>query len=78
MLIGLRMNVFFPFTCEVKYAITRHAPLSARLSALQRLERAGYCASVSVPDSTLPPTSMSASLCLASCALSSTLCARFN
>jgi hypothetical protein len=57
MLIGLRMNVFFPFTCKVKYAIPRHAPLSARLSALQRLAIAGYCAS----------------LCLVSRALSSTL-----
>jgi hypothetical protein len=43
MLIGLGMNAFFPFICQVKYAITRHAPLTV-LQLLQQPAIVRRCA----------------------------------
>jgi hypothetical protein len=44
MLIGLGMNVFFPFACKVKYAIPRHAPLDRVTTPCNKLAIVRRCA----------------------------------
>jgi hypothetical protein len=46
MLIKLMFIAFNVFICRVKIAITSNAPVSAPVTALQLLERAGYSASL--------------------------------
>jgi len=54
MVIILLFIAFNAFTCRVKIAITINAPVSAPLTALQLLERAGYSALSCLVTSTLP------------------------
>ncbi|MCZ6503179.1 MAG: hypothetical protein O6945_11755 [Gammaproteobacteria bacterium] len=56
MLINLLLIAFIAFTSRLKTAITSNAPVSAPVTALQLLERAGYSASLCLVTGTLTGT----------------------